>query len=80
MNSSAATSIQQKIQGILSDPLGLALKFIYVIGVLVLIYALMNVTHAAVEKDKKPLIPAIKAGLLSLILLLPSPVYEHFFK
>jgi hypothetical protein len=51
-----------------------------VIGVLVLIYALMNVTHAAVEKDKKPLIPAIKAGLLSLILLLPSPVYEHFFK
>lgn len=80
MNETITNSIQQKIQDILSDPLGLALKFIYVIGVLILIYALMNVTHAAVEKDKKPLIPALKSGLLSLLFLLPSPLYEHFFK
>ena len=67
-----------KIAYMLRDPLDLALLFIYVIGVLVLIFAAMQLLHAVLYKDPKARHDGVVALLLGIVLLAPRIVYHQF--
>ncbi len=67
-----------KIAYMLRDPLDLALLFIYVIGVLVLIFAAMQFLHAVLYKDTKARRDGVRALLLGVVLLAPRIVYHQF--
>lgn len=66
-----------KMAYMLRDPLDLALLFIYVMGVLVLIFAAMQFLHTVLYKDPKARKDGLRALLLSLVLLAPRIVYHH---
>ncbi len=67
-----------KIAYMLRDPLDLAFLFIYVIGVLVLIFAAMQFLHAILYKDAKARRDGVRALLLGVVLLAPRIVYHQF--
>ena len=66
-----------KIAYMLRDPLDLALLFVYVIGVLVLIFAAMQLLHTVLYKEPKARKDGLRALLLSLVLLAPRIVYHR---
>lgn len=67
-----------KIAYMLRDPLDLVFLFIYVIGVLVLIFAAMQFLHAVLYKDTKARRDGVRALLLGVVLLAPRIVYHQF--
>lgn len=67
-----------KIAYMLRDPLDLVFLFIYVIGVLVLIFAAMQFLHAILYKDTKARRDGVRALLLGVVLLAPRIVYHQF--
>lgn len=67
-----------KIAYMLRDPLDLVFLFIYVIGVLVLIFAAMQFLHAVLYKDTKARRDGMRALLLGVVLLAPRIVYHQF--
>ena len=67
-----------KIAYMLRDPLDLVFLFIYVIGVLVLIFAAMQFLHAVLYKDTKARRDGVRALLLGIGLLAPRIVYHQF--
>lgn len=67
-----------KIAYMLRDPLDLVFLFIYVIGVLVLIFAAMQFLHAVLYKDTKARRDGVRALLLGIVLLAPRIVYHQF--
>lgn len=67
-----------KIAYMLRDPLDLVFLFIYVIGVLVLIFAAMQFLHAVLYKDTKARRDGVRALLLGVVLLAPRIVYQQF--
>lgn len=67
-----------KIAYMLRDPLNLVFLFIYVIGVLVLIFAAMQFLHAVLYKDTKARRDGVRALLLGGVLLAPRIVYHQF--
>lgn len=67
-----------KIAYMLRDPLDLVFLFIYVIGVLVLIFAAMQFLHAVLYKDTKARRGGVRALLLGVVLLAPRIVYHQF--
>lgn len=67
-----------KIAYMLRDPLDLVFLFIYVIGVLVLIFAAMQFLHAVLYKDTKARRDGVRALLLGVVLLAPRFVYHQF--
>lgn len=67
-----------KIAYMLRDPLDLVFLFIYVIGVLVLIFAAMQFLHAVLYKDTKARRDGMRALLLGVVLLTPRIVYHQF--
>lgn len=67
-----------KIAYMLRDPLDLVFLFIYVIGVLVLIFAAMQFLHAVLYKDTKARRDGVRALLLGAVLLAPRIVYHQF--
>lgn len=67
-----------KIAYMLRDPLDLVFLFIYVIGVLVLIFAAMQFLHAVLYKDTKAWRDGVRALLLGVVLLAPRIVYHQF--
>lgn len=67
-----------KIAYMLRDPLDLVFLFIYVIGVLVLIFAAMQFLHAVLYKDTKARRDGVRALLLGFVLLAPRIVYHQF--
>lgn len=67
-----------KIAYMLRDPLDLVFLFIYVIGVLVLIFASMQFLHAVLYKDTKARRDGVRALLLGVVLLAPRIVYHQF--
>lgn len=67
-----------KIAYMLRDPLDLVFLFIYVIGVLVLIFAAMQFLHAVLYKDTKARRDGVRALLLGICLLAPRIVYHQF--
>ena len=67
-----------KIAYMLRDPLDLVFLFIYVIGVLVLIFAAMQFLHAVLYKDTKARRDGLRALLLGVVLLAPRIVYHQF--
>ena len=67
-----------KIAYMLRDPLDLVFLFIYVIGVLVLIFAAMQFLHADLYKDTKARRDGVRALLLGVVLLAPRIVYHQF--
>ncbi len=66
-----------KIAYMLRDPLDLVFLFIYVIGVLVLIFAAMQFLHAVLYKDTKARHDGVRALLLGIGLLAPRIVYHQ---
>ena len=66
-----------KIAYMLRDPLDLVFLFIYVIGVLVLIFAAMQFLHAVLYKDTKARRDGVRALLLGIGLLAPRIVYHQ---
>ncbi len=66
-----------KIAYMLRDPLDLVFLFIYVIGVLVLIFAAMQFLHAVLYKDTKARRDGVRALLLGIALLAPRIVYHQ---
>lgn len=66
-----------KIAYMLRDPLDLWLLFVYVIGVLVLIFAAMQFLHAILYKDTKARRDGVRALLLGIGLLAPRIVYHQ---
>lgn len=66
-----------KIAYMLRDPLDLVFLFIYVIGVLVLIFAAMQFLHAILYKDTKARRDGVRALLLGIVLLAPRIVYHQ---
>ena len=66
-----------KIAYMLRDPLDLVFLFIYVIGVLVLIFAAMQFLHAILYKDTKARRDGVRALLLGIGLLAPRIVYHQ---
>ena len=67
-----------KIAYMLRDPLDLWFLFVYVIGVLVLIFAAMQFLHAVLYKDTKARRDGVRALLLGVVLLAPRIVYHQF--
>ena len=67
-----------KIAYMLRDPLDLVFLFIYVIGVLVLIFAAMQFLHAVLYKDTKARRDGVRALLLGVVLLAPRIIYHQF--
>ena len=67
-----------KIAYMLRDPLDLVFLFIYVIGVLVLIFAAMQFLHAVLYKDTKARRDGVRALLIGIGLLAPRIVYHQF--
>lgn len=67
-----------KIAYMLRDPLDLVFLFIYVIGVLVLIFAAMQFLHAVLYKDTKARRDGVRALLLGIGLLAPRIIYHQF--
>lgn len=67
-----------KIAYMLRDPLDLVFLFIYVIGVLVLIFAAMQFLHAVLYKDTKARRDGVRALLLGAVLLAPRIAYHQF--
>lgn len=65
------------ISYMLRDPLDLALLFVYVIGVLVLIFAAMQLLHAVLYKDMAARRAGLQALLLGVVLLAPRLVYRQ---
>jgi hypothetical protein len=66
-----------KIAYMLRDPLDLWFLFVYVIGVLVLIFAAMQFLHAVLYKDTKARRDGVRALLLGIGLLAPRIVYHQ---
>ncbi len=66
-----------KIAYMLRDPLDLWFLFVYVIGVLVLIFAAMQFLHAILYKDTKARRDGVRALLLGIGLLTPRIVYHQ---
>lgn len=66
-----------KIAYMLRDPLDLWFLFVYVIGVLVLIFAAMQFLHAVLYKDTKARRDGVRALLLGIGLLTPRIVYHQ---
>lgn len=66
-----------KIAYMLRDPLDLVFLFIYVIGVLVLIFAAMQFLHAVLYKDTKARRDGVRALLVGIGLLAPRIVYHQ---
>ena len=66
-----------KIAYMLRDPLDLWFLFVYVIGVLVLIFAAMQFLHAVLYKDTKARRDGVRALLLGICLLAPRIVYHQ---
>lgn len=66
-----------KIAYMLRDPLDLWFLFVYVIGVLVLIFAAMQFLHAILYKDTKARRDGVRALLLGIGLLAPRIVYHQ---
>lgn len=66
-----------KIAYMLRDPLDLVFLFIYVIGVLVLIFAAMQFLHAVLYKDTKARRDGVRALLLGIGLLAPRIGYHQ---
>ena len=66
-----------KIAYMLRDPLDLWFLFVYVIGVLVLIFAAMQFLHAVLYKDTKARRDGVRALLLGIALLAPRIVYHQ---
>lgn len=67
-----------KIAYMLRDPLDLVFLFIYVIGVLVLIFAAMQFLHAVLYKDTNARRDGVRTLLLGVVLLAPRIVYHQF--
>lgn len=59
----------------LKDPKWTATGILYVMGVFVMIYALMNIIHYFLAKDKETLKTGLVALLLAVLLLIPFKVY-----
>lgn len=66
-----------KIAYMLRDPLDLWFLFVYVIGVLVLIFAAMQFLHAVLYKDTKARRDGVRALLVGIGLLAPRIVYHQ---
>lgn len=66
-----------KIAYMLRDPLDLWFLFVYVIGVLVLIFAAMQFLHAVLYKDTKARRDGVRALLLGIGLLAPRIAYHQ---
>ena len=66
-----------KIAYMLRDPLDLWFLFVYVIGVLVLIFAAMQFLHAVLYKDTKARRDGVRALLLGIGLLAPRIIYHQ---
>ncbi len=66
-----------KIAYMLRDPLDLWFLFVYVIGVLMLIFAAMQFLHAVLYKDTKARRDGVRALLLGIGLLTPRIVYHQ---
>lgn len=66
-----------KIAYMLRDPLDLWFLFVYVIGVLVLIFTAMQFLHAVLYKDTKARRDGVRALLLGIGLLAPRIVYHQ---
>lgn len=68
-----------KIAYMLRDPLDLWFLFVYVIGVLVLIFAAMQFLHAVLYKDTKGRRDGVRALLIGIGLLTPRIVYHQLY-
>lgn len=68
-----------KIAYMLRDPLDLWFLFVYVIGVLVLIFAAMQFLHAVLYKDTKARRDGVRALLIGIGLLTPRIVYHQLY-
>ena len=68
-----------KIAYMLRDPLDLWFLFVYVIGVLVLIFAAMQLLHTVLYKDTKARRDGVRALLLGIGLLTPRIIYHQLY-
>lgn len=68
-----------KIAYMLRDPLDLWFLFVYVIGVLVLIFAAMQLLHTVLYKDMKARRDGVRALLLGIGLLTPRIIYHQLY-
>ncbi len=69
--------MNMNISYMLRDPLDLVLLFIYVIGVLVVIFSAMQLLHAVLYKDASARRAGLQALVLGIVLLAPRPVYQY---
>lgn len=65
------------LSNLLKDPLDIPLLFIYVAGVLIMVYSAMQFVHGFLYKKKPYIRSGVKTLIIALVLLTPRLVYQH---
>ncbi|MBP3239167.1 MAG: hypothetical protein J6M92_01320 [Oribacterium sp.] len=65
------------LSNLLKDPIDIPLLFIYVVGVLIMVYSAMQFVHGFLYKQKPYIRSGVRTLILALVLLTPRLVYQH---
>ncbi len=65
------------LSNLLKDPIDIPLLFIYVVGVLIMVYSAMQFVHGFLYKKKPYIRSGVKTFIIAVVLLAPRLLYQH---
>ncbi|ETP73169.1 hypothetical protein UYO_0852 [Lachnospiraceae bacterium JC7] len=65
------------LSNLLKDPIDIPLLFIYVVGVLIMVYSAMQFVHGFLYKQKPYIRSGVKTLIIAVVLLAPRLAYQH---